>query len=459
MIFLRSSTKKSLLLLHASFLLIFLGLSMIVPMSQAIDLSYDSDDDGSSGDESDHLTRENDDSTNMINDGTELDDTSFEQFDPTYPLGTEVYRQWGEEGWRVGRIESYDPDYGTYSVHWEGNPWTEYEEGPELFRMVTNAQNLLSHQKKQRYKIGTEVFKLFRQDGWWTGVIVAYNDGVYRIQWEDNSFEEYNEGPKVDRMVEDDIHHRPTTYQIGTEVYKLFEQDDRKIWKTGNVVSFEDGVYRIHWEDDTFEQYTDGAEMDQMVKDDWNIPTYEIGTEVYDLSDANRSWALGNIVSYNDGIYRVRWTDNTFSEYEDGHELAKIVNNASELPGYDMGTEVQIKVGNRRKTGSIVNFKNESYTIRWVDNSYEDFPAGPGFDIMVEDAAGLSSASYTSYAISFSRLASSASSSLVVFSAMAMCLALVGGMRKQRQMNRRFIAVVDDDYQNKRLTSTELEII
>jgi hypothetical protein len=58
---------------------------------------------------------------------------------------------------------------------------------------------------------------------------------------------------------------------------------------------------------------------------------YEIGTPVYKKFEDG--WWVGNIVAFENGYYTVRWVDNTFDDFEAGsEELVQIVQDGQYIP-------------------------------------------------------------------------------------------------------------------------------
>lgn len=113
------------------------------------------------------------------------------------------------------------------------------------------------------YDIGTDVYKYFGEDeGWWWGTISWYQDGAYTITWSDDSTEVYDNLDEVTEMVTNAIEEEEP-WAKGTAVWKDF--GDEGEW-FGQVLNYYDGEYTIRWSDNSLETYTE-TEVDTMVAD------------------------------------------------------------------------------------------------------------------------------------------------------------------------------------------------
>lgn len=120
----------------------------------------------------------------------------FEDDDP-WPNGTPVYYEYKGE-WYSGEITNYFD--GVYTITWIEDGEVEYFDDPDVIdKMVTNAQ---TRDNPDLYDIGTPV-RMFTTDGnkWLEGVIADFQDGTYRVQWNDGSVNVYAPGPLIDGMV------------------------------------------------------------------------------------------------------------------------------------------------------------------------------------------------------------------------------------------------------------------
>lgn len=107
------------------------------------------------------------------------------------------------------------------------------------------------------------MYKFFPGDGWYWGQITWYENGVYTISWEDNTYEKYNDLDKVDAMVDaaNKEGGKDDTWETGIAVFKVFPGEGPFF---GEIIAYSDGEYTIRWSDDSIELYS-ADETDDMV--------------------------------------------------------------------------------------------------------------------------------------------------------------------------------------------------
>jgi len=276
--------------------------------------------------------------------------------DEPWDNGTKVYNEFPNEGWWSGTITSYTASTDIYTVTWEDGSTDYYDDGDKIDQMVAFAQNdplnnPAGASDAGAYPAGTAVS--FYEDGeWFDGVVVQYGSNSYTVRWdEDDEIEQVPSGAEMDQMVQDALGDddappdgwevsRSTTspsITIGTPV--SFYEDGG--WSDGQVNGYSGGVYSVLWDDGTTDQYADsGDDMDELnqaaldaIGDDdappgtvesgseiVSGPKFEIGTPVSDWEDGE--WVDGTVINFQDGSYLVRWSDEDDVEFYDSHNAA-----------------------------------------------------------------------------------------------------------------------------------------
>lgn len=217
-------------------------------------------------------------------------DEEYYEYEP-WDNGTPVYYVF-EDGPYEGTITGYDADTGTYETTWSDGDVESYDDTDLVDQMVADYNDQIRDNGDglcgdDAWPDGTDVWVFEEGQGWW-GKVTHCQDGVYTTTWENGDVGYYDEGPDFDQMVEDaqdttnsgnpqdkfqseDAMHDFTEqkYDEGTVVYKQFEDG----WYQGVILSFQDGVYSVQWSDGEVDQYDEGDEMDQMVADAAQIPS------------------------------------------------------------------------------------------------------------------------------------------------------------------------------------------
>eukprot|EP00934_Nitzschia_sp_Nitz4_P003765 Nitzschia sp. Nitz4//scaffold97_size77645//64148//66064//NITZ4_005528-RA/size77645-processed-gene-0.99-mRNA-1//-1//CDS//3329560686//3755//frame0 len=305
-----------------------------------------------------------------------------------YEDGTNVADYFDEDqAWDTGTILSYGN--GVYTIEWSDGGTEDYN-ADEMDEIVNNYDN--GAYIAQAYADGTDVADFSDSDGSWSiGTVQSYENGVYTIQWENGGTEQYS--AKEISIVVDNFSSKAwleQSYTVGTGVADYFEDDDA--WYTGTVISFDGGVYTIKWSDDTTQMY-DMDEIDEIVNNYNNeawvenvASSYSVGTEVAAFFENEGVWYTGQIQSYEDGVYAVLWDDGSVGQYS-SNEIGTIVQNYIDQPwantdapaaAFSLGTEVADYFDDDGAwyTGSIVSYNDRVYTIEWdADGSTEEYDA------------------------------------------------------------------------------------
>lgn len=262
------------------------------------------------------------------------------------------------------------------------------------------------------WAVGTRVN--YQWDGeWYLGTITNYFDGVYTIDWDEGETENFDDFDLIDQMVADfealQTNDPEFLYGAGTPILEYFEEDD--YWWPGVIVDIVNGQYEVQWEDGTVDVYPPGAEIDQAVADaanppaDANIgtdapteetteesteegPMYDLQTPVYKNFGDDEGWWWGTITWYADGVYTITWSDDSTEAYDNLDEVTEMVQNAiEEEQPWPRGTAVWMDFGEEGQWyGEILTYYDGEYTIRWSDNSIDNFDEAI-VDDMVADAA------------------------------------------------------------------------
>jgi hypothetical protein len=357
-----------------------------------------------------------------------LDDDDAYTDLPSYvpwPLQTPVLLDF-VSGWYEGVIVNFkmvNSTFGWYQITWSDGTTGTYTDFSSVDEMVQNAHDY------DPWTVGTPVFnengELDEQVGAnLDGTIQTFQGGQYSIQWSDGQVRQYQNFDDVDDLVaaasrkngqnQDNDDDEP--WENGTPVSYQFDDG----WWEGTITYYdiEDDTYDITWSDGSVETYLDSDQVDEMVynaqddDDDDEIaddtvnsevitidtvddnadddnPHYEIGTLVYE--EFEDGWWVGNIVSYQNGYYVVRWTDNSYDSFRAGStELAEIVANSQNIPDdiavqvYPIGTSVYRQFHDGVwYHGVIVAYQESMYTIEWEDGATTQYVQGPEMDSMV----------------------------------------------------------------------------
>jgi hypothetical protein len=263
-----------------------------------------------------------------------------EEYTP-YSNGTPIYYEWEGE-WYVGEITHYLD--GVYTITYPDDDEIDYVDDLKQIEVMVRAAKINSN--PDLFNIGTPV-----KDGDQLGEIVDYLNSQYRVEWDDKTIKAYSPNEAFDALVaaavivtevpteemttdvptedattdapteDGEVTEAPGKYPVGTLVYKDFPDDGTDEWFWGRVSMYEDGMYEIKWSDNTYEQYDEDAEMDQMVQDaltnnrgdSKESNPWDNGTAVYKVfSDGNY---FGEIIGYANGYYNIRWSDGDLEEY------------------------------------------------------------------------------------------------------------------------------------------------
>lgn len=303
----------------------------------------------------------------------------------------------------VAMISSSTAETAATSPRWLANEFEDYE----------------------AYEVGTPL--VYEYDGeWYDGEIVKYFDGVYTISWiEDGELEYFDNINQVDKMVRAaEINANPDLYPVGTPVV------DTKQDREGVIVDFVNEEYRVEWSNGAIEAYTPGSDIDAIVsaagtlepatdapteeetdapteedtdaptEEDTDAPTEEetdapadeetdapteedtqvgafpVGTDVYRFFEGDGAF-FGKISWFEDGVYEIHWSDDTYETYDNEQEITKMVRDAHrhnqgdefEDDPWDNGTAVYIVFPDAPYFGEVIDYKNGMYTIRWSDES------------------------------------------------------------------------------------------
>jgi hypothetical protein len=360
--------------------------------------------------------------TSTANDDPVDDLSNYESFALSTPVLLEFV-----DGWYEGKITDFtkpNSTYAFYEVTWSDGEVLIYDDLDYVNEMVANAREY------DPWKVGTAVYN---DDSSLFGKIGVFVDGHYTIEWEDEHVENFFDFDTVDDFVsaarsqntnkdgstsgvdnQDTDDYLP--WEDGTSVF--WEFDDG--WWEGNILGFDQNskTYEIQWSDGTINYYSDLVMVDQMVvnaevtvnddhtddaaDDDYAFgydddeTLYEIGTKVY--KEFDDGWWVGNIVSYEDGYYSVRWEDNSYEYYEIGtKEVDQMVADADNIPNdldsalYAIGTPVYAEFDEGWYHGTIESYHLAMYTVRWEDGAKSEYVEGSLLDEIVANAAYLSS--------------------------------------------------------------------
>jgi hypothetical protein len=369
-------------------------------------------------------------------------------YDP-WTVGTPVFNENGEIDAQFGAnldgtIQAFEN--GQYSIQWSNGQVKQYSNFDLVDDLVAaafrkNGQNPNNENDDddddddEPWENGTPVSYEF-YDGWWDGTITSYDpvEESYDITWTDGSVDTYFDLDRVDEMVynaqdddddddiiddpdedvaggndtvsdedtvndednvndEDTVNDDDTVNEEDNDDDTVNEEDNDNVDDTINDEDNDNDDDTINDEDNDNDDDTVNA--DQGVNDDdYPEPEFEIGTLVY--REFEDGWWVGNIVSYEDGYYKVRWTDNSYDSYEAGStELAEMVANSQKIPDdfnvqvYPIGTSVQRQFSDGVwHQGVIESYQELMYTIKWEDGTVSQHVQGQEMDAMV--AAGAS---------------------------------------------------------------------
>jgi hypothetical protein len=205
-----------------------------------------------------------------------------------FPIGTPVsyYDEDGE--WEDGAITRYSDS--TYYVMWQDGSTDEYNDsGDDLAELKQNVEdaygdddappmgNANAAKSGPSFANGTPVSD-FEEDGEWVdGEVVAFEDGNYIVEWNDEDDVEYYASSNAEDMQEltkmtqyalNDDDGAPSDagqdlWKTGTRV--AFFEDD--IWYLGSIAGFTNNNYKISWDNGETEMEDDFDFVNQMVAD------------------------------------------------------------------------------------------------------------------------------------------------------------------------------------------------
>jgi len=207
-----------------------------------------------------------------------------------FPIGTPVsyYDEDGE--WQDGTITRYSDS--TYSVMWQDGSTDDYDDSGddlnELKEAVEDAYgdddappmgNANAPESGPRFANGTPVSD-FEDGDWIDGEVVAFQDGNYIVEWNDEDDVEYYASSNAEDMQQltnmsqdalndddgapsDDDEAGQDLWNTGTRV--AFLEDD--VWYLGSITGFTNGNYRLSWDDGETELEDDFDFVNQMVAD------------------------------------------------------------------------------------------------------------------------------------------------------------------------------------------------
>jgi len=217
------------------------------------------------------------------------------EYDP-WENGTPVYYEFEGDGWYEGEITGFDSEAEAYQITWSDGDVENYDDFNVVDQMVYDYANMVRDHddgncEEDAWPDETDIYVFEDGRGWW-GKITQCQDGVYTATWENGDVGYYDEGVDFDKMVTDAqklsnnqdasdnfdsdtaVHDFTTqTYNEGTVVYKEFDDG----WYQGQIMSFQNGMYSVQWSDGELDDYAEGDEMDQMVADAVNVLDKEDG--------------------------------------------------------------------------------------------------------------------------------------------------------------------------------------
>jgi hypothetical protein len=352
-----------------------------------------------------------------------------DEYEP-WPNGTPVAWNFPDEGWWTGVVTNYNADSGMYTVKWEDGSVDYFDDVDQLDQMVTYANQGLAGAGSDAasgsaggtgsgsgtaapvtatYPVGTPV-SVFEEGRWWDGVIIAYKNGYYTVQWAaDNEMEQVKAGAVIDQMVDDgkdddevaateeadeaagDVGATaggvsPTAaptgsaaageqlWATGTPV-ATFEENQ---WWKGHISGYANNVYTVTWDSGEVETFTDFDEVNQMVSD-----AETLGTS----SGANQPSPPPTDAPLDDDEV----DDDTAVEATiaptDEETMAPTDKADAALP-YPKGTPVYMEFEDEGWwVGELVHYSKGYYTIRWSDGSHDVFAEGERVDEIVANAA------------------------------------------------------------------------
>jgi hypothetical protein len=271
------------------------------------------------------------------------------------------------------------------------------------------------------YDNGTPIYYEWKGE-WYEGKITHYSTGaeMYTVTWRDeDKLEYFDDFSLVDKMVRAaEVNANPDLYNVGTPV-----QDGDK---SGEIVDYVQGQYRVEWSEGTVQAYSPGTAFDKLVKavvtvppttlaptdgDSTIAPTdadstevtdapatkakYPVGTKVYKdfPDDATDDWYWGVVTWYEDGVYEIKWSDSTSEKYDEGEEMDQMVKDAvknnkgdqQERNPWENGTAVYKVFPDGSYFGEIIGYAHGLYTIRWSDDYVAEYDVRKT-DVMVDDA-------------------------------------------------------------------------
>mmetsp|Transcript_76 Transcript_76/g.179 ORF Transcript_76/g.179 Transcript_76/m.179 type:complete len:587 (-) Transcript_76:334-2094(-) len=377
-----------------------------------------------------------------------------------YPPGTAVQYHDQDGTWMDGKIVKYNSDTRTYTIQWdEDNVNEDFSDLSKIDQLVLNAvkksataededvsgsASKVSSPKDfdfnytytyddlteyEPWSIGTETLLEFA-DGYYEGRITSFlmsqdkKNATYIVTWSDGTSDTFsNELEWMDLMVFNAKNYEP--WSKGTPTYGYPNPNahgavSEDSYLSGNITSFQGGVYTITWSDGEAVAYSDFDVVDELVYnaamhfDPDQLNDYEpwpIKTPVsWDFDDG---WWDGTITGFKDGTYEVTWSDGTKKEYSNLEKIDQMVafragegflgddnSNRDDTNGddfyskngyYPIGTLVYAEFKDGWWAGYVDAYDDEYFVIKWSDDSSDSFLPGPDMDSMVDNAKFIAS--------------------------------------------------------------------
>ena len=295
--------------------------------------------------------------------------------DQAWDVGTALYyKVRGYDGWWWGTITAYDN--GAYTTVWSGN------KGQEVFTDFDVVAQMVQNADDEAWDIGTVIYYNWPEaDGWYWGMITAYDNGAYTTVWSDKDEKVFTDFDVVDQMVEDAD---DKAWDVGTVIY--YKWPEAEGWYWGTITAYDNGVYTTVWSDVDEEVFTDLDVVDQMVEDA-DDEAWDVGTVIYYKWPGNDDWWWGTITAYENGAYTIVWSDKDEKVFTDRDVVDQMVEDA-ENQAWDVGTVIYYKwpEADGWHWGTITAYDNGAYTTVWSDKDEEVFTDRDVVDQMVEDA-------------------------------------------------------------------------
>jgi hypothetical protein len=281
--------------------------------------------------------------------------------------------------WMIGSIVSFDVDPApVYRIKWTGGAAAkspseqtyhnldlvdqhvqEYADNLDVFQPPITDDGIVSDFEQDNgddvdddyvpYEKDTELYYMFDGEGY-DGAVVHFHVDTreYEVLWSDGETTYY--GPDkydlVDQMValakdqsalddDDALTDVEAEYDVGTRVYTNFDGE----WWVGEIVSFEDGWYTVRYNDDSFVDYSYDGSIHELVRNAEKIPS-DADSQTYQLGtrvveEFSDGFYEGTITGYSELTYKITWEDGEVDFYVDGEELNSIVAQARLIPSLE----------------------------------------------------------------------------------------------------------------------------